>query len=134
MGLDSIVRDVVSVANDLTADLQDTITLEQWTGNATDGKRGSTYASGVSIKALVEMGPKPFRTSNGDTILAAAVVSILQPVTANGATGRQEPIDPRDRITLPNSEVAAPIMSAAGFMDPSTNSPYFYTVALGPRP
>lgn len=134
MGLGAVVRSAVAVANDITADLQDTITIEQWTANATDGYPGKSYDSSISVSAIIEQGPRPFRTREGEVIQAAAVINILQPIAANGATGRVEPIDPRDRITLPDGYADTPIMGASGLVDPSTGRPYYYQIALGVKP
>ena len=130
MSLATVVRNAVALAKSVTSTLQDNITLAAWTGQATSGAK-PTYAAGVTLPALIEQGPTSFRTARGEVIAVKAVVHILQPVAANGAANREEPIDPRDKITLPNGTVGAPIMGAEGFVDPSTNLPYLYTVALG---
>jgi hypothetical protein len=54
----------------------------------------------------------------------------LTPVAANGTTGRREPIDPRDRLTLPDGAVGN-ILAVEGLGDPDTNHNYFYQVYLG---
>ena len=130
MSLATVIRNAVATAKSVTSALQANITLAAWTGHATSGAQ-PTYATAVTLPALIEQGPVAFRTAAGETITVKAIVHILQPITANGTASREEPIDPRDKITLPNGTVGAPIMSAGGFVDPSTGLPYLYTVALG---
>ncbi len=43
---------------------------------------------------------------------------------------RQNPIDPRDKIVLPDG-TTGPIVDVSGFVDQSTNLPYFSDVSLG---
>ena len=129
MNLDGIIRDAVALAKDLTAQAQADITLEAWTAHGTSGA-APTYAAGVTIPAMVDEETESFRTTLGEVIPVKAVIRILQPVAANGADDREEPIDPRDRITLPSGTVGAPIMGAGGLVDPSTGRPYWYTVLL----
>ena len=130
MSLATVVRNAVACAKSVTSALQADITLGAWTGQATSGAK-PTYAAGVTLPALIEQGPVAFRTALGEVIAVKAVIHILQPITANGAANREEPIDPRDQITLPNGTVGPPIMGAGGFVDPSTGLPYLYTIALG---
>lgn len=129
MTLASVVRRAVAKADRLTRSLQAQVDHVAWTGQ--DGNTKPTYASAVKRSAIIEQGPVPFRTAEGETIAVKAVVHILETVEANGASDRKEPIDPRDRITLPDGTVGAPIMGAEGVVDPSTGKPYMYTVALG---
>jgi len=128
MSFDDLVREGVALANELTDSLQVTVQHEAWT--ADDGLGGSTYAAAVPLTALVETRQQHRRLPDGREIVFNHLITILQPVAANGATGRKEPIDSRDRITLPNGETG-PIISADGFLDPDTNASYFHQVALG---
>ena len=130
MTVATVVRNAVATAKSVTSSLQADITHKAWTGQATSGAK-PTYASGVTLPALIDQRPTAFRTALGEVIAVKAVIHILQPIAANGASGREEPIDPRDEITLPNGTVGAPIMGAGGFVDPSTGRPYLYTIGLG---
>jgi hypothetical protein len=66
----------------------------------------------------------------GAEVLQIATVTIIGPVAANGADERREPVDPRDRITLPNG-FSGPILDVGGVVDPDTGSPYSVQVILG---
>jgi hypothetical protein len=70
------------------------------------------------------------RMANGQEVMQRATVTFIGPVTANGAVDRQEPIDPRDKITLPDGSTGS-ILSIEGVADPSTSYPYMFVVALG---
>jgi len=130
VSLADIVRTGISIANTITEDgeLQCDVTLEAWTGSDSHG--APTYAAAVTIPALVEMKNRLVRLKNGEEVASKARVTFLRPVTANGATGRREPIDPRDKITLPDSETG-PILDVEGLFDSSTSAPYMLSVYLG---
>lgn len=76
----------------------------------------------------------PFRTALGETVTVKAVLYILDTVDPNGATGRREPIDPRDKITLQSGIVGSPISGPKGegdLIDPSSGRSFFTVVGLG---
>ena len=129
MGLADIVREAVDLADKITAPAQANITLAAWTAHGTSGA-APTRAAGVTIPAHIDQRPTSLRTALGEVIAVKAVIHILRPIAANGAANREEPIDPRDEITLPNGTVGAPIMGAGGYVDSSTGLPYSYTIGL----
>lgn len=128
MGLADIVRSGVAIAKDVTSDLQVNITHEAWISN--DAYGGPTYAAATTLPAIVEREQRLIRDMNGEEIMSRTKITILQPITANGSTGRREPIDPRDRI-IPSGDITGPILSVEGIVDPNTNAPYLYIVRLG---
>lgn len=128
MAFDDLVRTGVSLANDLTGSLQTTVTHEAWTGM--DELGDETYAGPVTLNAIVNQRQRERRTNTGETIMTRAEITILETITPNGAAGRVEPIDNRDRITLPDG-TTGPIVDTEGILDPDTNRPYFARVWLG---
>jgi len=130
MGLANIVRNAVATADTITKDLQATVTHYAWTGQ--NDTAAPTYGSGVSRKAIVEMKQRLVRKPNGDEIVARARVMFLALPTANGASGRREPIDPRDKIVLPDG-TTGPILDVTGLVDAesTTGRSYFAEVWLG---
>lgn len=128
MGLDEVIRSAIAIAKSVTADLQADITLKAWTDAGAYGT--PTYATAVTLPALVEEKHRLIRNADGEDMMSKTKVTILQPVTANGTTGRREPIDPRDEITLPNG-ATGPILDVAGLIDPSTGYPYMPEVWMG---
>ena len=127
MGLSATIANVIEVANRVTADLQDTCTLTRYTG--VNAFSEPTFAAGISVQALVEYKQERVRAASGDDILSSAKITIFGPVTAEGSANRREPIDPRDKITLPDGEIATPI-DVEGLGRPSTNAPYMLEVWL----
>jgi hypothetical protein len=132
MGLADIVRAGVATANKITggsAGLQVPVTHEAWIGQ--DGYAAKLYAAPVTRTALVEEGARPRRTSTGEVLLTRAHITFLAPIEANGAAGRLEPIDPRDRFTLP-SGVTGPIVDFDGMpVDVSTGRSFLSGIWLG---
>lgn len=127
-GFADLVRSGVALADSLTTTLQPSVTHEAWTGN--DGEGGYTYATGVSRAALVERKQKMVRSSTGEEVMSTHVVTFLRPIAAQGTSGRQEPIDPRDRITLPDGTRSS-ILSINAFIDKDTGRGYLHEVYLG---
>lgn len=128
MGLQDILRNAVATINDVTSDLQATITLSRWTGQDVYG--APTYAAAVSYTAIVDMREQQKRNESGQLVMLRALVILVQPLTANGAANRREPIDPRDKITLPDGSTG-PIVGSAGIIDSGTNKPYFHEIWIG---
>jgi hypothetical protein len=128
MGFDDLVRDGIALAKTLTADLQDNITLQRWTG--TDGYNKPTYADPVTHEVLIEHKMRQHRLPTGEIVQTRAKVTWLHPLTAHGAAKRKEPIDPRDKITLPDGRTG-PILDVQGLVDPATGYPYMPEVYLG---
>ena len=130
MNVAGIARHVRGIADALTKSTQPEFTHEAWISHGASGQ--PTYASAVIRKGIIEQGPIAFRTALGETIMVKGIVHVLEPVTSNGTAGREEPFDPRDKITLPNGTVGAPIAAVpGGGVDPSTGLPYFYSVGIG---
>lgn len=128
MALNDIVRSGIATANRITASLQDFVTVEQWTGFTGFGV--PTYGPAKSIKALVEKKNRQWTNAGGDIVISNTKVTFLQPLSDNGAAGRREPLDPRDRITLPGGIYGA-VLSVEGLNDPKTSREYMFEVFLG---
>lgn len=129
LALDNIIRNAVSVADDITKSLQPGISHSAWTGQDVHGT--PTYATPVNIDCIVEYKIRDkLQSSTGRVIQSQALVTIIGPVVANGAAGRLEPIDPRDKIVLPNGQTG-PIIDIEGIVDPDTNRPYMFQVWIG---
>lgn len=120
-GLADLVRDLVSVANTLTTDLQVAVSHYAFSGATVDtyGKVTS-WGSAVSRKAVVERVYRLVRTPEGDNREAAYKVTIPRPVA----------VDPRDRITLPG-DVEGPILSVTGVVNPGTSEVYAVEILMG---
>jgi len=130
MGLADIVRSGVATAQSVTADLQDSVSHEAWIGHDGTGYAKPAYAPAVARPALVEMKQRKLRLADGSEVTQNAQLTFIGPVEANGAVGRREPIDPRDRLTLPSGHTG-PILDVQGLVDTGTHAPYLLEVALG---
>lgn len=128
MSFSSLVRSGVSLADSLTGSLQDECTYEAWTGSDRFGKE--TYAAGVALPTLIERKQDLVTDYEGEEVVSKATITILRPIADNGASGRQEPIDPRDKFTLPDG-TSGRILSVDAFIDPSIGAGYFHIVKLG---
>jgi hypothetical protein len=129
MGLDAIVRKGVAIANKATASLQATVQHEAWIGQ--NVYAAPLYAAAVSRPALVEEGSRPRRTSTGEVLMTRAHVTFLKPIEPNGAADRVEPIDPRDRITLPSGTTGLIVDMDGMPVDPESGRSFLYGVWLG---
>jgi hypothetical protein len=127
MGLASIIANGIAKADRITADLQPNVLHEAWTGQDEFGT--ATYAAGVNRAAIVEKKTKLVTNNAGIEVKAETLISIIRPVLANGAAGRQEPIDPRDRFTLPDGSTG-PVMAIEGLIDRTTGAPFYSQVWL----
>ena len=121
MPLDTIVRKAVAIADKVTSSLQPVVTIYPWTGQAANGRGTPTFATAVPAHAIVEFGGS-ITDTQGREVQTLAHVTFPRPLTPNGSPGRQEPIDPRDRIVLMNGETG-PIVKISGFADPSISRP-----------
>jgi hypothetical protein len=125
VGLADIVRGAVAIANNVTSSLQAIVTHEAWIGSDKYGK--PIYDSPISRPAIVD---RKTASIGGQQIVQNTSVTFIYPITAQGAADRQEPVDPRDRITLPDGWTG-PIVNVNGLVDPLTGMPYLYQVSLG---
>ena len=127
MGLAEVIRGGVRIANGITSGLQVVVEHEAWVGQDSYGK--PQFATAVARPALVEAKQRMRRMTNGQEVLQLASITFLQMPEANGAEGRREPIDPRDRLTLPDG-ITGPIIDVSGMTDPGTDAAYLLEVAL----
>lgn len=106
------------------------ITHEAWIGQDKFGK--PTYASATNPRCVVSNKLRTIVSTSGQLITAMSTLTFTTLPLSNGATGRREPIDPRDRITL-SDEFTGPIVYVGGPIDPETGKGYILSVALGAR-
>lgn len=117
MGLDTLVRSAVKIADSVTKTLQVTVQHEAWTLQAGDGE--PVYADPIDRRMLYEIKRRQVTSRDGRELTSQHQLLSLDPIQPNGAEGRREPIDERDRLTLPDGTVA-PILSIEGLSDAGT--------------
>lgn len=130
MGLASIISNALATADIITADLQPVVSFEAWIGN--DGAGGNTYAAAIPTKAIVENKMRLMRDTQGEDKETTHLITIIRPIAPNGAANRSEPIDPRDRFTLPDGSTG-PIIAIEGLINRATNAPFFAQIWLGKK-
>lgn len=129
MGLDRLVRSVVKIADKVTGSLQDNVTHHPWIGQNQHGE--AVYGEGVSISCLIEYKQVLRRQPNKQDVISNAQLCVLTPMTENGAAGRREPVDPRDKFVLPDGTTGWVVDYSGGLEDPSTAYPYLHKIYLG---
>jgi len=124
-----ILKSGIRTANKLTTGVQSVFTLEQYTGQGYAG--GKTYAAPVALHGVVDFTSKPVIKLSGETVTAVVTITVVGDILPNGAAGRREPVDPRDRIILSNG-FTGPIIDAPGsVLDPSTGRGLIHVIMLG---
>lgn len=119
----------VAIADDLTKGVQQDVTLEPWLSSDAKGKR--TYDTPVTFKAVVNKTRRQRPTGAGTFVNIVATLTVVGDVAPNGAAGRREPIDPRDRITLADG-TTGPILSApSAVMNPNTGRGFINKIEIG---
>jgi len=118
----------VALANKITDPLQVTVQHHPWVSDNTAGE--PQFGDPVARRALVERKRRLIRTEERRELIMVTLVTFIGPVTANGSPNRDEPIDPRDKVVLPDG-TTGPILDVQGLLDPLTSRPYLYEVALG---
>lgn len=113
MGIREDVQTLIAAADDLSKGLQDAISIEQWEGQNGFGEdtfsAPITEVGGLPLMAVVDMTQKARYVEDGKLVNTLATITLLMPVPENGSLAeprRTEPLDPRDKITLPNGRTA----------------------------
>lgn len=133
MSLADIVRSGVSLANSITSKgaLQERVTLRRW--NGIDGYAQPSYATALTLDALVEHSAKRVKDQKGDDAVATTVVTFLAPIPplSPAVTGREEPVDERDLLVTASGRSGPILRKDGGLHDPTTSRPYVLSVYLG---
>lgn len=137
MGFDALLRDGIGIANSETKSLQviKKLGIRHWAGQDSFGKVTYTPASPAAPRyydAIIDIRDEQ-KIIGGVTVNVKAEIIILEPVAPSGAPGtvkRNEPIDPRDIVILPDGSTG-PIIGNPGILDPTTLRPYFIELTLG---
>ena len=127
MSLLDTLRSGVKLADKITKPLQATVTYEREMGS--DGYGSFTYASPVSLRAVVDFARKQVRTPQGELTVTRATITLLDVAAIVAATGG-EGIGNNDRFTLPDGD-SGPILDISGFIDAGTGHPIATDVMIG---
>jgi hypothetical protein len=129
MALNDIIALGVQIASSVTDSLKPNVTHEAWIGQNATGK--PSYASPVTLRCIIDDSQKNITTLGGSVITVMATLTFLDPITPNGTSGRREPIDPRDRFTLPNGFTGKIIDSPGSVINPATGVGFIQQIMLG---
>src|SRR5688572_2089446 len=128
-----VLESGVSIINSLTLGARSTCILEQFIGSGPSGDL--SYAAPVDIRGVVDYTNKVY-IRNAQIVSISAILTVTEPVPFNLTVTdppRKNPIDPRDRITLPDG-TAGPIISTPGAVNnPNTGTGFIQVVEIGPR-
>ncbi len=128
MAFNKLIAKGVKLARDITSSLQADVTHEPWIASGNNGQ--PLFGTAVTRKAIVGYDRRLIRNVQGEQVMQSASVLFLDLIASNGATGRREPVDPRDQITLPDGHTG-PIVNIKGPVNPDTDAPYLLEIALG---
>lgn len=126
-GLAAVIASAVETARAATESLQVDVVHEAWVGEDASGR---LYAEPISRKALVQEGAILHSMPDGHTVTLKARLSFVGPMEPNGAEGRQEPIDPRDKITLASGLTGEILELPGAMLNPLTGRPYLSVIGL----
>lgn len=132
MGYEDLIRN--SIAGILSPQFESmklNVQHAAWIGQTGDGE--DDFAPTVTRRALVDLTKRQRMTPNGQLVMTFATLTFLDPIedtVPNSGQTRQQPIDPRDVLTLPDGGTA-PIVQAGAFADSGTERPFFQEVILG---
>lgn len=128
--LSDVIADALELADELLEDEQilEPITVARWTGQDVEGD--PTYAADITPPAIVELKQQLRKDANGVEVMSKTKLTIIRPIPDEGTAGRREPIDPRDKVTLPDG-TTGPIIDIGGLVSGGTGKPYMLEVWLG---
>ena len=123
-GFADLVRDMVALADSLTATLQATVQHYSWSGATKDSYGKVTWGAPTARQCVIENGVKIVREDRDQP--GAVVTTIGTRLTFP----RQVTIDSRDRFQLPDGKMAT-VLRLKGVTDPDTLLTYANEVELG---
>ena len=129
MPLDKVLRKGVETLSGVISDLKVLVKHEPWAGSSNSGQPAFSETA-FYIPAVVSYQRRLVRDPTGNEVQQHAVITITDPLPSQGTVGRREPIDPRDKLTLPDGHTG-PILDIKGVVDPDTDKPYVLEISLG---
>jgi hypothetical protein len=132
MALRDTIAKVVAIANIITKNLQGDVSHYPWIAQNAFGSVSQQAPFGQPIlrTAIIEQQARWRQMPNGNMVFTYAHLIFLEPFEHIDAPNRKNPIDPRDRLILPDGSTG-PIVDVDGLHNPGTKSPYFCEVWLG---
>lgn len=128
-GFAGLIQQGLKIIDTQTKSLQVEVQRYAWLGQDGFGDEDWDETPDL-IKGVYEPKDEMRHDQDGRRVRVKGVLLIPRPVAPKGGTGRNEPIDYRDKIILPDGSTA-PIIGNPTVMDPTTNRPFYHSVMLG---
>jgi hypothetical protein len=131
MDLLGIFESGIAIASDVFEGNKCDITFKAWIGS--DGRGTDEYASPVTLRGIVDATKRQRTTANGNLVMTFASLTFLDAIddtTANAGEAREQPIDPRDILILPDGGTA-PVVQTGGPVNPLTGTGLINETILG---
>lgn len=125
-----LLRSGVKTAHGLTKGVQSQVTHYPWISQSVHGD--DTYDTPVTLTCVVDRTNR-IVYQGGQQVTVTATLTFVGDVQPNGAPGRREPIDPRDKIVLPDGFTGPIVSTPDGVTDPGTGRGFIQSVMLGTR-
>lgn len=130
MSIPSELRDGIAIIKGEFIDLMDHVTIRRWLAQDKYGK--GIFTAPETFEAIIDLRQQDRPGASGQITRTSALVTILEEIAPINSAGRQNPIDPRDIIVLPDN-TTAPIVETQGLWDGETNRPFYTDIWLGAR-
>lgn len=132
MPFDSLVRNGVGLAHTLFngGGLETTVTWEAFIGQ--DGYGKPAYDDPIQVLAIVDQNSKQIQRGE-HLVTIKATVLVLKGISPNGAVTdppRDEPFDPRDKITLRDGTTGPILANTGGVEDPTTGRGFLSEILI----
>lgn len=131
MDLTGIFESGIAIASDIFEGNKCDVVFKAWVGS--DGRGTDAYAAPVILRAIVDATKRQRTTANGNLVMTFAALTFLDAIedtTANAGEAREQPIDPRDILILPDGGTA-PVVQTGGPTNPNTGSGFINETILG---
>lgn len=131
MGIRNALVSGIKIADKVTKDVQGSVTVTPWVGD--DGKGTDDYGTPFTVRCVISQKAQLRVSPTGQNYMTFATLTVLEFVAdtaPNSGKDRQQPIDTRDIIVLPDGGTA-PVIEVAGVNDPKTSRPFTLRVILG---
>ena len=129
MSLDSIIRNAVAVMSSQMQSVKSPVQHVIWTGQ--DGMGAKTTTT-VTRHPVISYKRHQRRLLDGRIVEVTSTLTFLEPIPPNGAAGRTEPVDTKDKFVLPDGS-GGPIVDVIGLHDKTQGRPFYTKVFLGVR-
>lgn len=123
----------INIANSLTPGVQSICVLEQFIGSGPSGD--FEYDDPINVNAVVDYTNK-VSIREGQIVTVSATITVLERIEPNLAVTdppRKNPIDPRDKLTLPDGSTGSIISVPGAVNNPKTGTGFIQVIEIGSR-